>query len=177
MPDLTPTLNRQRPARLLLCALLLSGGPVLAAATSQAATSQPAKPVLTMQRVVTVTQNGKTVEQLLNSDQAKPGDIFQVSSALNLTGKERNARFTVPIPTNTTFVPDSAKASAGVKVTFALSAGGPFSAIPMKTVTVQQAGKSVTKEVPAPQNEYRAVRYDLTGLTGNVTVSHRIRVN
>ncbi|MDL2342979.1 hypothetical protein QOL99_02320 [Deinococcus sp. MIMF12] len=138
---------------------------------------QPAQPVLTMQRVTTTTVAGKSVERLEVTQTTRPGDLLQVSSTLKLTGKEKGARFTVPIPANTTYVSGSARASTGVKVSYALDAKGPFSARPMKKVTVQEDGKTVTREVAAPQNEYRAVRYDLSGVQGTVTVAHRIRVN
>ena len=142
-----------------------------------AAPVQPAQPVLSMHRVIVVTAAGKTTERLEPIQTARPGELLQVGSTLKLSGQEKGARFTVPIPANTTYVPGSAQASTGVKVTYALDAKGPFSTQPLKTVTVQEGGKAVTRQVAVPQNEYRAVRYDLTGLGGTVTIAHRLRVN
>ncbi|MEF2277503.1 hypothetical protein V3W47_04270 [Deinococcus sp. YIM 134068] len=150
---------------------------LVGASVAVAATTIPPKPSLTIQRVVTAMLDGKTTERLEAASSTRPGDLLQAGSVLTLSGKEKGARFTVPVPANTTYVPGSARASRGVRVTYALSVSGPFSATPMKTVTVQEGGKAVQKEVPAPQNEYRAVRYDLTGLSGTVMVGHRIRVN
>ncbi|WP_216320798.1 hypothetical protein [Deinococcus aestuarii] len=150
---------------------------LVGASLAAAAPGTPPKPTLTVQRVVTVAVEGKSAERLEAVATTRPGDLLQASSVFSLSGKEKGARFTVPVPANTTFVPGSVRASAGVRVTYALNPAGPFSATPLKTITVQENGKAVTKEVPAPQNEYRAVRYDLTGLSGTVTVGHRIRVN
>ncbi|BDP44389.1 hypothetical protein DAETH_43580 (plasmid) [Deinococcus aetherius] len=150
---------------------------LVGASLAAAAPGTPPKPTLTIQRVVTATVGGKQTERLEAAATTRPGDLLQASSVLMLSGKEKGARFTVPVPANTTFVPGSARASQGVRVTYALNPTGPFSTTPMKAITVQENGKAVTKEVPAPQNEYRAVRYDLTGLSGTVTVGHRIRVN
>lgn len=150
---------------------------LVSAGLATAAPATPPKPALTIQRVVTATVAGQQTERLEGASTTRPGDLLQASSVFTLSGKEKSARFTVPVPANTTFVPGSARASKGVRVTYALTPAGPFSLTPMKTITVQENGRSVKKEVPAAQNEYRAVRYDLTGVAGTVTVGHRIRVN
>lgn len=154
--------------------LLLATLSVAAAATATAP-----KPVLTIQQVLTTMVDGKAVERLVEVKNAAPGAVLQSSSTLTLPDTARSgARYTVPIPLNTTFIAGSAKANrTGVTITYALKANGPFSVQPTKTVTVNENGQSVTKTVPAPANEYRAVRYDFGTLKGTITVSHRIRVN
>ena len=160
-----------------LLSTVLHSSTLVGLSVAAAATTTPPKPSLMIQRVVTATVNGQTTERLEAVNSTRPGDLLQASSVLTLSGKEKGARFTLPVPANTTYVPGSVRASKGVRVTYALSLSGPFSVTPMKSVTVQEGGKTVTKQVPASQNEYRAVRYDLTGLSGTLTVGHRIRVN
>ncbi|WP_019011239.1 hypothetical protein [Deinococcus aquatilis] len=144
-----------------------------------AAAATPPQPLLTIRQVLTSMVDGKTVERLVDVKNAAPGSVLQSSSVLTIPETARDgARYTVPVPLNTTFIAGSAKASrSGVAITYALKATGPFSAQPLKTVTVTENGQSVTKTVPAPANEYRAVRYDFGTLKGAITISQRIRVN
>lgn len=146
-------------------------------AAAAATTAQ--QPILTVQQVITTTVDGKTVERLTDIKTTVPGAVLQSSSALNIPETAGgNARYTLPIPMAATYIEGSAKASRpGVTITYALKATGPFSAQPTKTVTVTENGKTITKTINAPANEYRAVRYNFGTLKGPVTVSHRIRVN
>lgn len=170
------------PTRLLILTLAT-------ATTAIAATAQrPSAPVLTVQRVETVTVAGKITEKLTTAKEAVPGATYQVNIASVMPeglkdrqGKPVNASLTFPIPAQATYIDGSARSERdNVAVVFALkypAKASDFSAKPTKTVTVRENGVDVKRTVTASPNEYRAVKFIYGTQTGNFNSSLRYRVN
>lgn len=140
-------------------------------------------PTMVIERV-TETQNGKTTTEAFQAaTEVKPGDLLQRSVKLNITRPSQKATMTIPIPDQVNFVGGSARVllagkEKAAEITYALNEKGPYSAAPMKTVTVQENGKSVTKEIKANPNEYRAIRFHLGKVSSGqqFVLVHRVTV-
>lgn len=156
------------------------------AAQTAAQQSQGARPVIEIFRVDTVTDaSGKKTERLSRVTSVKPGDLLERVVTVTLKQPAPEARMKLPIPAAMTYVPGSDQIlmgntdlmKKGAKVWYALKEDGPYTAKPMKKVTVTEGGKSVEREVAAEPNEYRAVAFMLGNLEpGTYVMKHRVRV-
>ena len=153
---------------LALLVLLVLGGVGLAAPSLS----------LQLDAVTVVTRDGKSTEVMTPAKAVRPGDVLLQTAKPTTDKPVRNAHITVPVPKNTSYVAGSALVADGLIVTFSAD-GKAFSAAPTKTVTVAENGKTVTKVVPVPQNEYVAVRWTIASLTPaqKLSLTYRVRVN
>ena len=159
--------------RILALALLSSG-----------ALAQGAEPLtlnLVMSLVRSVTLNGKVTEQTVaNPRSVFPGDVIsQVITVKNNTGRAiQNVPVKLPVPTTTTYL----TAEQGLNVArteYSIDGGKTFAAAPlMKTVTVTENGKSVTRQVEVKPSEYTAVRWVLSELPAgqSIKLGYRVQV-
>lgn len=123
----------------------------------------------------TVTVAGQST--LKKVDTTQPGQTLR-QVAVAQTDKPLNTpRATIPVPANTTYA-GRLELPKGASATFSLD-GKAFSSQPLKTVTTTEDGRSVTRQVPAPENEYCAVRVTFGAMQVNTpyTVAYDIRVN
>ncbi|TDE84809.1 hypothetical protein [Deinococcus sp. S9] len=106
-----------------------------------------------------------------------PGQILRQVAVATTDKALKSPRATIPVPQHTTYA-GKLELPKGAAATFSLD-GKTFSARPMKTVTVTENGHTVTKQVPAAESEYRAVRVTLPQLQPNTpyTVAYDIKVN
>ena len=127
--------------------------------------------------VTQVTENGKTVEKLVDGSQALPGSLLQMSqkvqnvSARTVPGLRLNMR----VPVATTYQTSTCDA-ARTNTLFSIDSGKTFSANPTKTVTVTENGKAVQRTVPAQPSDYTNVRWELPDLAVSQTVNCNLRV-
>jgi len=166
--------------------LALPGTVFGAAAQQSAAVTKPApavKVTLTQDRIKTISVGGKSTEAVIASPKTVlPGDVLREEvTVVNVAGKAvRNPVITVPVPKGTVYVTSSATASGERWNTqYSTDSGKSYSATPMKTVTVTENGKTVTKQVAASASEYTNVRWMLTQLNAaeSLKLSFRVRVN
>lgn len=128
--------------------------------------------------VTSATVSGKATEVLTPSTSLKPGTLAQYGVTVNTVKAVRNAGMRLAIPAGTTYVAGSATTSDTATPTFTVD-GKAYSVRPMKTVTVTENGKQISREVPAEINEYRGVRWVLKNLAAGQEerLSLRVRVN
>ncbi|THF85032.1 hypothetical protein E7T09_18500 [Deinococcus sp. KSM4-11] len=145
--------------------------------------AQTANPIvlnLTLFAVHSVQADGKTTEQLVpNPGNVLPGDVLSQVVTVKNTGTKAvmNLPVTLPVPKNTFYMAPE----AGLPVTrteYSID-GKTFAPAPlMKSVTVTENGKSVTKQVEVKPGEYTAVRWYVAELGAQATVKlgYRIQV-
>ncbi len=157
-----------------------------AAAQQSAATVKTApavKVTLTQDQIKTTTVDGKATESVIASPKTVlPGDVLREEvTVANVVGKAvKSPVISVPVPKGTVYVASSATPSGDRWNTqYSVDSGKSYSATPMKTVTVTENGKSVTKQVAAPASEYTNVRWMITQLNADesLKLSFRVRVN
>ena len=121
------------------------------------------------QQKVTRTAAGK--EQLAPADAVRPGEVIEYTATYRNTSRQalRNVEATLPIPSNTEFIPGSVK-PGNAKASLD---GRAFADMPLKR-TVTRNGKQVQEEVPA--REYRALRWYPGELGPEKTVAYTARV-
>lgn len=157
-----------------------------------AAAQNPAKVTASTFVVSQVTENGKTVEKLLDASKGVlPNTILEMQQKIdNLSGKRlTGVRLSMPIPSAVTFLSEKCD-TAGTKSQFSVDAheidpktkninmvSKKFGDAPLKkTVTVKENGKDVTKEVNATPADYTAVRWQLPDLNASQSVTCSVRV-
>lgn len=145
--------------------LVLLVAPSFAWAQNNSVTSQ-----LTAQRVEVV--QGKTVFKPARD--VKPGDIVRYTSTYRNGGAKEVGQLlaTLPIPTGTTFIVNSAEPANAQ----ASTDGSTFSSIPLLRNVKQPDGSE--RKQPVPLSEYRAVRWKLGTLPAKTSrdVSLRVRI-
>lgn len=122
-----------------------------------------------------VSINAAGVETHQTAEQIKPGDILEYRASYHNTSNHliKGLQGTLPIPTETTFVPTSGM-PAGV---WASVDGTQFAAIPLKRKVKLPSGKEEEQEIPV--GEYKALRWNLGDLDAgkSATVQARVKVN
>jgi uncharacterized repeat protein (TIGR01451 family) len=96
--------------------------------------------------------------QALDGASVKPGDVLRYTLLSENAGDKpaKELKLTQPVPAQTIFVLDSAKAN-GAQLTYSIDGGKSFVAKPMVTVKLA-SGQEVQK--PAPASSYTHVRWD-----------------
>jgi len=151
--------------------------PLLALTVSGLALAAPTLN-LSLMKVTSVTKDGVKSETLSAADKVTPGDTLLQRATLKTDKALKGGHIVLPVPKNTRYL--SGTASTFKDLTLDYSADGKsFSAQPMKTVTVTENGKAVSKQVPVPENEYTALRWTIVTLPKDavVTVGYRVSVN
>lgn len=173
----------------LKIALLMS-----TAAFGFASAQSPARVTASTLKVTQVTENGKTVEKLVDASKGVlPGDTLEMKQRLdNLSeGKLTGVRLTMPIPAAVTFLSQQCSMT-GVKTQYSTDAhqydpktraiinvnAKKFAdaAALTKTVIVKENGADVKKEVNATPADYTAVRWQLPDLAARQPAECSIRV-
>ncbi|MDW8425502.1 MAG: hypothetical protein RMK51_06180 [Meiothermus sp.] len=133
-------------------------------------------------RVVTVQQEGKTLERLEAALDVKPGQVIEYQlNAQNTTEKPlRQVALIIPIPANTAYQALSAQplqlGETLVTAEFSFDGGRTFGRPPLKRkVRVVENGKEVEKEVEVKPEEYTHARWVLPELGAKQTVLLRLR--
>lgn len=173
--------------------LLLGTAATLLTGMAAAQSPAPAKVTAATYKVEQVTENGKTVEKLVDASKGVlPTNILQFSQKLdNLSGKPlTGVRLALPIPGAVTYLSQQCNVG-GVQATYSLDKNvvdpktgsitnintRKYGAAPlMKTVTVKENGVDVKKEVQAGPADYTAVRWNLPNLTAGQSVECSVRV-
>lgn len=196
---MTQTKTLKITALIGLTALGLAGAQGTAPAAQPAATPSQAAAVKTspikvtnvMQRVTTVTENGKPVEKFSDVKGVVPGEILQFTykyqniTKLTVQGNNLNTA----VPRATTFLSQQCDAT-GTKTLFTIDKQVldknndvtnvntmKFAAAPLKkTVTVKENGVDVKKEVTVDPSEYTAVRWALPDIKAGQTFTCTMRV-
>ncbi|MBI0447171.1 MULTISPECIES: hypothetical protein [unclassified Deinococcus] len=122
----------------------------------------------------TLTAQAATLQKV---DSTQPGQTLRQVAVARTDKALQRPRATIPVPQHTTYA-GKLELPKGATATFSLD-GKTFSEKPMKTVTVTENGRTVTKQVPAPESEYRAVRVTLPEMKPSIpyTVAYDIKVN
>jgi uncharacterized repeat protein (TIGR01451 family) len=164
--------------RLVIAALALLSGYATAQPTvarAQALSESPAaSPVSAklVQKLIATQPDGQ--ESLTEVTQVKPGDKLQYELTYSNSGSSliKGLMATLPIPTGTSYLPDSAMPPP----TTVSEDGEQFGVPPLKR-KVERKGKLVDEVVP-PQ-AYKALRWSIGELAakGAVTVKARVEVN
>lgn len=165
-----PTLSKAILLTSLLAAVALAQTPVV---------QNGVKFVLAQDLIKTTTTAGKTTETVVqNPKTVIPGDILREEVTLtNVSGKQINQVLVgIPVPKGTEFSGSVTPDSDRWKVQYSIDLGKTFSPTPMKTVTVTENGKAVTKQVPAPTNTYTNVRWTVTSVKPDETLKLGFRV-
>ncbi|GGJ85539.1 hypothetical protein [Deinococcus aquiradiocola] len=162
---------------------------LLGSASAQTATpakttpaTPPVKVSLAQDGIKTATVNGKAVETVVPSPKTVlPGDVLREEvTVTNVSTKVvRNSVISVPVPKGTVYAGNATPTGDRWNTVYSIDGGKTFTATPMKTVTVTENGKSVTKQVAAPANEYTNVRWVIAQLAADesLKLSFRVRVN
>ncbi|GHF52131.1 putative repeat protein (TIGR01451 family) [Deinococcus metalli] len=154
---------------------------ILGVGTALAQAATPVVLNLALFAVHTVKADGKTTEQLVPSPgNVLPGDVLSQIVTVKNTGSKAVLNFpvTLPVPKNTVYLaPESGLAS--LRTEYSVDGGKTFAPAPlMKTVTVTENGKSVSKQVEVKPSEYTAVRWYVTELAAQsaLKLGYRIQV-
>lgn len=155
---------RKSPCAVL--AVLALGIFALPAAFAQSP-GQPLETRLVASKVVVV--DGR--ESLVDAASARPGDVIEYTATYRNAGKEpiKGLQATLPIPSQTEFIPGSARPARAMASLDALA----FADLPLKR-TVTRDGKPV--EEPVPYREYRTLRWSAGELGGGKSASFTARV-
>ena len=158
--------------------------------TTTAQTTTPVKPAppqtvkvtLTQDQIKASTVNGKTVETVVpNPKTVLPGDVLREEvTVVNVAGKIiKNPVISVPVPKGTVYAGSATPTGDRWNTVYSIDSGKTYSATPMKTVTVTENGKSVTKQVAAAPKDYTNVRWQIgqLGPDDTLKLSFRVRVN
>lgn len=110
-------------------------------------------------------------------DSTQPGQTLRQVAVAKTDRALTQPRATIPVPAHTTYA-GQLELPAGATATFSLD-GRTFSVQPLKSVTVVENGRTVTRQVPAPERDYRAVRVTFGPMKLNTpyTVAYDITVN
>ena len=143
-----------------------------------AATSAPTLS-LSLMKVTVVTKDGVKQDVLSSADKVNPGDVLLQRATLRNARALKNGRIVLPVPKNTSFLAGTASTYENLKMDFSIDAGKNYSEKPTRTVTVTENGKTVSREVLIPPNEYTNVRWSLSNLPAGseLTVGFRVTVN
>lgn len=120
------------------------------------------KMVLSAQKqVITTDAEGNDVtswETLEGTVSVEPGDVIRYSLTSENAGEKpaENLVLTQPVPAQTEYVADSAKAN-GAALSYSIDGGETFSAQPMISVTLPDG---TVEQQPAPAEMYSHVRWD-----------------
>lgn len=146
--------------------------------TAQAAV----KVTLTQDQIKSSTVDGKTVESVIASPKTVlPGDVLREEvTVANVSGKVvKSPVISVPVPKGTVYAGSATPSGERWNTQYSTDLGKSYAATPMKTVTVTENGKSVTRQVAAPVTEYTNVRWVIMQLAADesLKLSFRVRVN
>ena len=146
--------------------------------TAQAAV----KVTLTQDQIKSSTVDGKTVESVIASPKTVlPGDVLREEvTVVNVSGKVvKSPVISVPVPKGTVYAGSATPSGERWNTQYSVDLGKSYAATPMKTVTVTENGKSVTRQVAAPVTEYTNVRWVIMQLAADesLKLSFRVRVN
>jgi uncharacterized repeat protein (TIGR01451 family) len=118
--------------------------------------------------------DGKTVAY--SAAQAHPGDVVEYQAAYSNSGATGVGHLvaTIPVPTGTTYVADSAKPASDVQASMD---GVHFAPMPLMHMVKGTDGKPVQKSVPL--SDYRALQWQIATLAAHaeVAASLRVRIN
>ncbi|WP_407569034.1 hypothetical protein [Deinococcus altitudinis] len=150
-------------------------------ATAQQTAAPAVKVTLTQDQIKTATVDGKAVDTVIASPKTVlPGDVLREEvTVVNVSGKPvKSPIISVPVPKGTVYAGSATPGNDRWNTLYSID-GKAYSATPMKTVTVTENGKSVTKQVAAPASEYTNVRWLIGQLGADETLklSFRVRVN
>ncbi len=153
--------------------------PAVKAATQTAAA---VRVTLAQDQIRASTVDGKTVESVIASPKTVlPGDVLREEvTVVNVSGKVvRSPVISVPVPKGTVYAGSATPSGERWNTQYSTDLGKSYAATPMKTVTVTENGKSVTRQVAAPVTEYTNVRWVITQLAAeeSLKLSFRVRVN
>lgn len=153
---------------------------LLTVAAAQAA--EPLQLVLRSALVLTV-KDGKTTREVLTPapKTVRPGDLLQDAVTAANTGKNalQDVGVILPIPRGTHYTGTATPGTARAALEFSADGGNAYATAPLtRLVTVTEAGKTVTKRVTIPENEYTHVRWTIRNLAPaeKLTFSARFRV-
>ena len=122
-----------------------------------------------------ISVNAAGVETHQTAEQIKPGDVIEYRATYRNTSNHliKGLQGTLPIPTETTFVPSSGLPAGAL----ASLDGTQFAAIPLKRKVKLPSGKEEEQEVPV--SEYKSLRWSLGDLDAgkSATVQARVKVN
>lgn len=156
--------------------LLVLLGTALAQGTS------PLVMTLTQSLIQTVQEGGKATEKRTpNYTKVRPGDLLaQTVTARNVSSRTlANVAVRLPVPAGHVYVAPDGTAPAGVRTEYSIDGGKTFAPAPLKKkVTVNENGKTVTKEVEVKPGEYQAVRWIIAALPAGTekTLGFRVQV-
>lgn len=133
-------------------------------------------------RVLTVQDNGKTVEKFEIATDARPGQLIEYRlEAANTTDRQlRQVALVIPIPHSTAYQALSAAplrlGQTLIAPQFSFDGGISYGVPPLKRmVRVMENGKEVEKEVEVKPEEYTHVRWVLPQLTAKENVMLKLR--
>ncbi len=134
---------------------------------------------LNLMKVTVVTRDGVRSDVLSPAEKVNPGDILLQRATLSTDRALKGGHIVVPVPRNTHFLAGSATTFKDLTLEYSADGGKTYSVRPMKTVTVTEDGKSVTRQVAVPANEYTTVRWTVNTLAAgsDVTVDYRVAVD
>jgi len=123
---------------------------------------------LVVNRVVTQADGKETKEP---AKTAKPGDLLEYVAEYRNTGKTpaKKLEATLPIPSGTEYVPDSAKPAGA----WASLDGNTFEPMPLKRKVKQTDGKLVEELIPYV--EYRFLRWPAQDLPAGQSLKYSVR--
>ena len=152
------------------------------AVKAAAQTATAVKVTLAQDQIKASTVDGKTVESVIASPKTVlPGDVLREEvTVANVSGKVvKSPVISVPVPKGTVYAGSATPSGERWNTQYSTDLGKSYAATPMKTVTVTENGKSVTKQVAAPVTDYTNVRWVITQLAAeeSLKLSFRVRVN
>jgi len=133
-------------------------------------------------RVLSVQENGKTLEKLEAALDAKPGQLIEYQlEAANTTDRVlRQLALIIPIPTSTAYQALSAMplklGDSLIAPEFSFDGGRTYGKPPLKrTLKTMENGKEVLKEIEVKPEEYTHARWVLPQLSAKETVMLKLR--
>lgn len=154
---------------------------LLIGSAAQAQTTQQVNFVLSQTLVKRSTVNGKVeLEFVANPKTVMPGDELREEVTLtNVSGTNLSrVLVSVPVPNATEFAGGATATNARWTLQYSIDGGKIYTEIPSRAVTVTENGKTITKQVPVPQNVYTHVRWTVANLKPDesLKLSFRVRV-
>ncbi|BBO75165.1 hypothetical protein DSCW_25820 [Desulfosarcina widdelii] len=114
---------------------------------------------MTVEKEISVVENGKTVVKRVAADTVESGQTLFYTLTVTNRGDEKAANVVLnnPVPEGTAYVADSAY-DEGAKIVFSADGGQSYDVPPRLTVKVKKDDGSVGKRIASPE-EYTHIRW------------------
>lgn len=135
--------------------------------------------VVSQDLVKVIRQNGQKSEKFVsNVQKVLPKDILRELIQITNTSNHvlENVVVQVPVPKETEFSGKATPQNKDWRLSYSIDGGKTFTVTPIRHIAVNEKGKVVSKQVPAPLSMYTDVRWTVRTLKPKETLKFSFRV-